>query len=231
MKSLARILLVDDDVTLADLTSEYLQTQGFGVVVKNNATDGLSTFVDEGADVCILDIRMPVKDGFSLAQEIRELDPLVPIIFLTGQSEKEQRIKGFELGADDYVVKPFSMQELALRIKALLKRSGKLKERTQFTLGNFDFDSNTRSLRLSSDEARLSDAEAKLLWLFCTQPNRLVTRDLALREVWDDVDHLKTRSLNVYINKLRKRLAGDPRVEIINVYGTGYQLVIARDPD
>jgi len=220
-----RILLIDDDVTLAAITAEYLEARGYGVDVENNAEPGLKRFKAGNYAICLLDISMPMKDGFALAEEIREVDSAVPIVFLTGNTQKEDRIRGLSLGADDYITKPFSMEELYLRIRNLLKRAGKVTTQAVFNIGKYTFDSHTRSLSIGDDTVRLSDAEAQLLHLFCTQTDGLVSRDLALQKVWRDEDNLKGRSLNVYINKLRKRLSEDPDLEILNVYGTGYQLV------
>ena len=225
MDSNHTILLVDDDRMLSSMTAEFLQAKGLTVDVFHDAHSGLDAFKAGDYAVCILDVRMPMKDGFSLAEDIRATDAAVPFIFLTGNVDKEDRIKGLTLGADDYITKPFSMEELFLRIKVALRRSGQTVENSRFELGDYVYDSKSRTLTMSVDTARLSEAEGKLLTLFLTQPDGLVTRDLALRKVWGDEDHLKTRSLNVYINKLRKRLEGDPNIEIINVYGTGYKLV------
>ena len=223
-----RILLVDDDITLAAITAEYLEARGCKVDVVSNANAGLKQFREDQYDISLLDISMPIMDGYELAKEIRALEHGAPIIFLTGNTEKEDRIRGLTLGADDYITKPFSMEELFLRIRNVLKRSGKSSEDSVFRIGGYTFDSHSRILTLGDDSTRLSEAEARLLKLFCTQPDGLVTRDLALRRVWQDEDHLNSRSLNVYINKLRKRLEKDTRLEILNVYGTGYQLVTSR---
>lgn len=226
--SIPHILLVDDDLNLAAITGEYLEAKSFKVTIANEADSGLRLFRNEDFDLCLLDVKMPLKDGFSLAKDLREIKINIPIIFLTGQTEKEDRIRGLELGADDYITKPFSMQELYLRITNLLKRAGFGTDMAPqvFQIGTYTFNEANRTLVWNTEIEKLSEMEAQLILLFLHRPKNRITRDEALREIWHDEDHLKTRSLSVYINKLRKRLAGDPNVEIINVYGSGYQLVM-----
>lgn len=228
MPELPHILLVDDDTDLAGVTKEYLEAKHCTVSVASNAHAGLVLFNQEKFDVCILDVRMPVKDGFALAEEIRQIEAQVPLIFLTGQTKQEDRIHGLTLGADDYITKPFSMQELFLRISVALRRSGFHDRQTSnsIALGKYTFNPASRTLILDHAEAKLSDMESQLLALFCAAQNGLVSRELALRKIWNDEHLMKTRSLNVYINKLRRRLQKDSRIEFLNVYGTGYQLVV-----
>ncbi len=228
MSKLPRILLVDDEPELAGITKEYLEAKGFVVTMQHNAVAGLETFRKGTFDVCVLDVKMPFKDGFSLAEDIRSLNKHIPFIFLTGQTDKEDRIKGLTLGADDYITKPFSMQELYLRLNVVLKRmgAGSGEQKTNFIIGRFTFDSVGRSLTFDDLIIRLSEMENQLLLLFCTQPEGLVSRDLALREIWQDDIQAKSRSLNVYISKLRNHFESDDRVEIINIHGTGYRLIV-----
>jgi DNA-binding response OmpR family regulator len=228
MNKSPRILLVDDEPELTGMTKEYLEAKGFAVTMQHNAVAGLNAFRKGTFDVCVLDVKMPFKDGFSLAEDIRSLNKHIPFIFLTGQTEKEDRIKGLTLGADDYVTKPFSMQELFLRLNVVLKRMGigPGEQKTNYAIGRFAFDSVGRSLTIAEEIIRLSEMENQLLLLFCTQPEGLVSRDLALREIWQDDHQAKTRSLNVYISKLRNHFTSDDRVEIINIHGTGYRLVV-----
>jgi len=223
-----RILLVDDEPELTGITKEYLEAKGFEVVMRHNAEAALKAFSEGPFDICILDVRMPFRDGFSLAEDIRSRDQRIPLIFLTGQSDKADRIKGLTLGADDYVTKPFSMQELYLRVSVILKRVAQQAEAplTQYMIGQYAYDPASRTLTRGTDISRLSEMEGQLLMLFCTQPEGRVSRDLALNEIWNDDTHVKSRSLNVYITKLRNRLKGDQRVEIINIHGTGYRLVV-----
>ncbi len=223
------ILFVDDEKQFSAMVAEYLQEKGFEVMLKHDATEGLAAFRARRADCCILDVKMPFKDGFSLAADIRDLDEQVPIIFLTGQTTREDRIKGLTIGADDYVTKPFSMEELYLRIKAVLRRVGYQEETGEqaFVLGQYTFDPISRELVFDGGQPiRLSAMESKLLQLFFKHKNKLVTRDFVLAKVWQDDDQLKSRSLNVYINKLRNYLKKDPNIEILNAHGEGYKLVV-----
>lgn len=224
-----RILLVDDDKVLSSMTSEYLNSKGFDTDLCYDADSGFRQFSQGEYSLCILDVSMPFKDGFTLAEEIRAVNPGVPIIFLTGNTGKDDRIKGLSLGADDYVTKPFSMEELYLRVRNILRRTERLTEAAVFNLGIFHFNATIRELVISDEVQKLTEAESRLLKLFCTEPDGFVTRDVALQKVWNDSDHLKSRSLNVYINKLRKRLEADGRIEILNVYGSGYQLVVKKN--
>jgi DNA-binding response OmpR family regulator len=228
MQQKQRILLVDDEPELTGITKEYLEAKGFEVSMCHNAIAGLDAFKTGTFDVCVLDVKMPFKDGFSLAEDIRSLDPNVPLIFLSGQSDKEDRIRGLTIGADDYVTKPFSMQELFLRIQIALKRSGQQKaaRQEQYDLGPYSYDPVSRTLALGADVSRLSEMEGQLLELFCTQPEGRVSRDLALSKIWEDDTHVKSRSLNVYISKLRNRFKKNNSVEIINIHGTGYRMII-----
>ena len=227
MQHSPHLLLVDDEPELTGITKEYLEAKGFKVRMLHQAEAGLAAFRKEKFDVCVLDVKMPFKDGFSLAEDIRALDEKVPIIFLTGQSDQEHRIKGLLLGADDYVTKPFSMKELYLRLNIALKRSGFHQAATQkHQIGKYNYDHTSRTLSLGDDKIRLSEMEGALLELFCNQPDGTVSRDLALTRIWDDETHIKSRSLNVYITKLRNRLKDDPGVEILNIHGTGYRLIV-----
>ncbi len=230
MKMSPHILLVDDERNFSQMTQEYLNAKGCRTVLKHNADSGLVTFKNEHFDLCVLDVKMPMKDGFTLAKEIRELDEHIPIIFLTGQTQKEYRIKGLSLGADDYVTKPFSMEELYLRIKNILKRSlfqvQKHVEDTKYQVGKFVFDVTNRELISESKMVKLTAIEAKLLKMFCDSDQRLVERNLALKRIWGDDDYLRGRSLNVYVSKIRSHLKMDDNIEILNVHGTGYRMVI-----
>lgn len=223
-----RLLLCDDDVQLAKLTSEYLEAKGFDVSTASNAIDGYKMFSEGRFDMCILDVKMPMKTGFELASDIREVDAQIPIIFLTAESDTEKRIEGLMIGADDYLTKPFSFRELFLRITAIFKRiqAPGSETHTIRNIGKYQFNVETRTLIIDQTEYRLSDIEAQLLEAFCRTPNGRVTRDHLLSTIWQDDDHLKSRSLNVYVSKLRKRLALDPSIEILNIHGSGYHMVI-----
>ncbi len=222
------ILFVDDEKQFSAMTMEYLQAKGFDVTLKHSADDGLATFRQGHFDCCIFDVRMPIKDGFSLAEDVRKLDENIPIIFLTGQTKKEDRIKGLTIGADDYVTKPFSMEELNLRIKAILKRVNVQEKKSpdHFKIGKYNFNSISRELMYGDETTKLSAIESKLLQLFSENINGLLQRDFALAQIWQDEDYLKGRSLNVYVSKLRSFLKKDNNIEILNVHGEGYRMVV-----
>ena len=226
--SMPHILFVDDEQQFSTMTAEYLEAKGFEVTLKHNADDGLSAFKTNHFDCCIFDVKMPMKDGFSLAEDVKALDENIPIIFLTGQNQKEDRIKGLTIGADDYITKPFSMEELFLRIKAILKRVTKQEKQLpdHFEIGKYTFDATARELKLEGKITKLSAIESKLLQLFCENKNSLLQRDFALNRIWQDEDHLKGRSLNVYVSKLRSFLKDDQNIEILNVHGEGYRMVV-----
>lgn len=228
MDTTPHILFVDDEQQFSAMTKEYLEAKGFKVTLKHNADEGLSSFKSNKYNLCIFDVKMPIKDGFSLAEDVRSLDEDIPIVFLTGQTQKEDRIKGLTIGADDYITKPFSMEELFLRVTVILKRV-KRQEKSmplKFDIGNYSFDSVTRELSLGGELIKLSAIESKLLQLFCENKNGLVKRDFALNRIWQDEDYLKGRSLNVYVSKLRTFLKKDENIEILNVHGEGYRMVV-----
>jgi len=230
MSTIKKILLVDDDRSLSPMVKEYLEAKDFECHLYHNAFDALDTFKKSEFSLCILDIRMPMKNGFQLAEEITQLRPNTPFLFLTGQTEKEDRIKGLEAGADDYITKPFSMQELFLRIKAILKRTEnyqKIKKGiTQYDIGKLKFNADTREIANTLVPVKLSAIETKLLKLFCEAEDGIVYRDNALKQIWDDENSFRERSLNVYVSKLRQYLKDDPNIEILNIHGTGYKLLI-----
>ena len=229
MTDTPQILFVDDEQQFSLMVVEYLEAKGFQVTLKHSAEEGLTSFKSDDFDLCIFDVRMPIKDGFSLAEEVKSLDENIPIIFLTGQTQKEDRIKGLTIGADDYITKPFSMEELFLRIKVILKRVSKQSKKSNpvFTIGIYSFDAVSRELSYNNQVSqKLSAIESKLLELFCENINGLVERDFALNRIWKDEDYLKGRSLNVYVSKLRSYLKGDESIEILNVHGSGYRLVV-----
>ncbi|MBL7804565.1 MAG: response regulator transcription factor [Saprospiraceae bacterium] len=232
MAAQQRILMVDDDRTFSTLTQEFLESRGLHVTLVHSGEEGLRAFREEGPfQLCILDVRMPFKDGFSLAADIRAADALVPLIFLTAQQEKESRLKGFQLGGDDYITKPFSMEELFLRIQAIWRRTqsgqaGLQAAKTELQVGQYRFSPLARELRLGDTVQKLSAIESNLLRMFCESPEGMIDRDTALRRIWSDDDMLRGRSLNVYVSKLRHYLAGDPHIEILNVHGSGYRMVV-----
>ncbi|MBL7793143.1 MAG: response regulator transcription factor [Saprospiraceae bacterium] len=227
------ILLVDDDRAFSTLTQEYLESKGVKVTLLHNAEEAWRVFRTQPFHMCILDVKMPIKNGFDLARDIRSINATIPIIFLTGATERESRLEGFHLGADDYVTKPFSMEELWLRMLAIFRRSGTHEEQLRqreskvYTLGRYRFTPQTRELMLDGHMmAKLTAIEARLLEYFCQSPNGVIERNATLRRIWQDDDYLRGRSLNVYVSKLRQYLRDDPRIEILNVHGEGYQIVL-----
>lgn len=230
MSAKKTILLVDDDRSLSPLVKEYLEAKDFVCHLHHNAYDAMDDFKKSSFNLCILDIRMPMKNGFQIAEEITTLRPETPFLFLTGQTEKEDRIKGLEAGADDYITKPFSMQELYLRIKAILKRTENYqnikKGITLYDIGKYKFNTDTREIVNTLVPIKLSAIETKLLKLFCEAEDGIVYRDTALKQIWEDENSFRERSLNVYVSKLRQYLKGDPKIEILNIHGTGYKLVV-----
>ncbi|HNW97360.1 MAG TPA: response regulator transcription factor [Bacteroidales bacterium] len=231
-KDKIKILLVEDDPNLNLVLQDFLEMLGYDVVTCSNGEEGLSAFRKGGFDLCIFDVMMPRKDGFSLAVDVRKSDTQVPIIFLTAKSFKEDRIKGFQIGCDDYITKPFSTEELSYRIKAILKRTSIEKQEktnsseTVFKLGVFTFDSINMLLLSDNSEQHLTRKESELLKVLCQNRNQLLTREVALKTVWGDDDYFIGRSMDVFITKLRKYLKDDPSVSIINVHGTGFKLVV-----
>lgn len=224
-----RILLVEDDPNLGFLLQENLELQNFAVTLCDDGEAGLESFRQGEFDLCLLDVMLPKKDGFSLAKDIRRENDDVPIIFLTAKSLKEDRIEGFKIGCDDYITKPFSFEELVLRIFAVLKRSGKSSaadlQQTHFKLGKYAFDYNQQSLQSRGKVRKLTSKEAELLRLLCLHKNEVLERDVALRQIWGEDNFFNARSMDVFISKLRKYLAEDESIEIRNVHGRGFKLV------
>lgn len=226
------ILLVDDDKMLSPFIQEYLESKGLTVTLVYSGEEGLHTFRQGQFDLCILDVKMPFKDGFTLAAEIRELDTDVPFIFLSANADKAHRIKGLTLGADDYVPKPFSMEELYLRVTAVLRRVGRQQQQSQasevveYTIGQYRFHPQNQELTLDGNIQTLTGIETKLLTLFAVAPDGVLERDKALQSIWGEEDYLRGRSLNVYVSKLRQLLKADHNIEIKNMHGTGYRLHI-----
>ncbi|MBK9256644.1 MAG: response regulator transcription factor [Saprospiraceae bacterium] len=229
MTGTKNILLVDDDRSLSPLVKEYLEAKDFQCSLFHNAFDALDAFKKTAFTLCILDIRMPMKSGLELAEDLKVIQPDIPFLFLTGQTDKEDRIKGLEAGADDYITKPFSMQELYLRVQAILRRVetySKLKSETAiFQIGRFKFNASTREISQIESKIKLSAIEARLLKMFCDSSDGIILRDTALRQIWDDENSFRERSLNVYVSKLRQYFKEDPNIEILNIHGTGYQLI------
>jgi DNA-binding response OmpR family regulator len=222
-----KILLCEDDENLGMLLREYLQAKGFVAELCSDGEAGFKAFLKTKFDICVLDVMMPKKDGFTLAQEIRSANTDVPIIFLTAKTLKEDILEGFKLGADDYITKPFSMEELVFRIEAILRRTKgkKSRESTVYHLGEFTFDTQKQLLQIGEKQTKLTTKENELLALLCSHSNEILQRDFALKTIWIDDNYFNARSMDVYITKLRKHLKDDPQIEIINIHGKGYNLI------
>ena len=222
-----KILLCEDDENLGMLLREYLQAKGFVAELCADGEAGFKAFLKTKFDICVLDVMMPKKDGFTLAQEIRSANTDVPIIFLTAKTLKEDILEGFKLGADDYITKPFSMEELVFRIEAILRRTKgkKSRESTVYRLGLFTFDTQKQLLQIGEKQTKLTTKENELLALLCSHSNEILQRDFALKTIWIDDNYFNARSMDVYITKLRKHLKDDPQIEIINIHGKGYKLI------
>lgn len=228
-KTKSKILLAEDDPNLGTLLSEYLSLKGYSTTLTRNGQEAFDAFFKNNFNLCIFDVMMPLKDGFTLAKEIRKHNDEIPILFLTAKSLKEDTLEGFKSGADDYLTKPFSMEELLYRIKALLKRTQnqtKEPEQTFFEIGKFHFDYNKQLLKTAQSEQKLTSKENELLRLLCLSQNGILDRTFALKKIWEDDSYFNARSMDVYIAKLRKYLKADPQVEIINIHGKGFKLLI-----
>ena len=224
-----RILLAEDDENLGSLLQEYLQAKNYETDWVNNGEKAFRYFEQFHYDLCLLDVMMPVKDGFTLASEIRIMNSEIPIIFLTAKSMKEDVLEGFSLGADDYITKPFSMEELLFRIEAILRRTKGARGGSDahiWKIGSFTFDAKTQLLMGMDSEQKLTTKESELLKLLCNNMNMVLERNFALKAIWIDDNYFNARSMDVYITKLRKYLKADPGVQIINVHGKGYKLVV-----
>jgi len=227
-----KILLVEDDPNLGLLLQDYLQLKGkFEVVLCTDGEEGLKAFNKQNFDICILDVMMPKKDGFTLGKEIRKANAHVPIIFATAKAMMEDKASAYDLGGDDYITKPFRIEELLLRINALLKRvskdnSAQEPAQTQFEIGRYTFDYTTQLIHFNGQQQKLSTKEAELLQLLCIKKNTVLTREEALLSIWHDDNYFNGRSMDVFLSKLRKYLREDPKVEILNVHGKGYKLLV-----
>ena len=223
------ILLCEDDENLGMLIREYLQAKGFICDLYGDGDAGFKAFLHGHYDFCILDVMMPKKDGFTMATEIRSLNEDIPIIFLTAKSLKDDILEGFKIGGDDYITKPFAMEELLLRIEAILRRvKGKRgRDIKAYKLGNLLFDVTKQQLKCDDQVIKLTAKESDLLTLLCAHANGILERALALKTIWVDDNFFNARSMDVYITKLRKHLRIDPSIEIINIHGRGYKLLVS----
>lgn len=224
-----RILLVEDDMNLGFVIQDMLRQEGFRVHLSKDGKEGLMQFNKEKYDLCLVDVMMPKKDGFSLAEDIRKTNSEVPIVFLTARDQNEDKIQGLKLGADDYITKPFSSEELVLRIRAILKRVPDFRTderpRGLYTVGKYSFDFPNYELKHSDGEKRkLTRKEAELLKLFCEHKGQVLERELVANMVWGDDSYFVGRSMDVFITKLRKYLSKDDSLAITNVHGVGFRL-------
>jgi len=222
-----KILLTEDDENLGMLLREYLIAKGLDTDLLPDGEAGYQAFTEKKYDICIFDVMMPKKDGFTLAKEIRMMNAEIPIIFLTAKSMKEDVFHGFKIGADDYITKPFSMEELLFRIEAILRRTkGGASGQDTFQLGRFKFDTQKQQLVDGDKVIKLTTKESELLKLLCNNANKVLERNFALKTIWVDDNYFNARSMDVYITKLRKHLKDETNIEIINVHGKGYKLVM-----
>lgn len=222
-----RILLVEDDPNLGFVVKDNLQLKGYNVTLCSDGEAGERTFSQQGFDLCILDVMMPRKDGFTLARSIREKNQQVPILFVTAKSMLEDKLEGFKVGGDDYITKPFSVEELCLRIEVFLRRSQASEQKNDtFTIGSYYFDPQNLLLKKDSADKTLTQKEADVLLLLCNNQGRVLKREEILKAVWGDDDYFLGRSLDVFISKLRKYLKDDPNVQIVNYHGIGFRLEI-----
>ena len=223
-----KILVVDDEQRMRKLVRDFLVKKNFDVMEAGDGEEAVDIFY-ENKDIAliILDVMMPKKDGFTLAQEIRAANAEIPIIFLTAKTLKEDILEGFKIGADDYITKPFSMEELTFRIEAILRRvRGKRnKESNIYKIGRFTFDTQKQILSIDGKNTKLTTKESELLGLLCAHANEILQRDFALKTIWIDDNYFNARSMDVYITKLRKHLKEDDSIEIINIHGKGYKLI------
>ena len=221
------IFLVEDDQSFGSVLKSYLEINDFRVTWVDDGKNAGERFREGTFDLCILDVMLPNADGFTVATRIRKTDAEIPFIFLTARTLREDVIRGYQLGADDYITKPFDTEVLLCKIKAILKRSGSMEPKMagNYEIGSYHFDYHLRQITGTGDPRKLSPKEAELLRLLCENRNKLLPRDLALTRIWGDEGYFTARSMDVFITHLRKYLSGDPRIEIKNLHGSGFILV------
>lgn len=223
-----KILLAEDDKNLGTVLKAYLDAKKYTTTLCVNGKEALEEFNKNEYDFLILDVMMPVKDGFTMAREVRETNKTIPILFLTAKSLQEDKMEGFKIGADDYLSKPFSMEELLARIEAILRRTQAHKSNINkefFTIGKFTFDVTRHILSADGENQKLTSKEAELLKMLCAVQNETLDRSVALKQIWHDDSYFNARSMDVYVTKLRKYLKSDPSIEILNVHGVGFKLI------
>lgn len=222
------LLIAEDDVNLGKLLNTFLSAKGFNTTLCENGEIAFNTFRKGNYDFMILDVMMPIKDGFTVAKEIREFDKEIPILFLTAKSMKEDKLTGFEMGADDYLTKPFEMEELLARINAILKRTvgdGEKEDRTSYEVGKIRYDAALQSIDIDGEKTKLTTKENMLFHLLVKNKNDVLDRNAALKAVWGDDNYFNGRSMDVYIAKLRKIIKADESLQIVNVHGQGFKLI------
>ena len=224
-----KILLVEDDTSLGFIISDQLRSDGYHVTLCSDGAEGFQRFNQEKFHMCIFDVMMPKKDGFTLAKDIRKIDQNIPILFLTAKSNDEDKVEGFKSGGDDYLTKPFNVEELQLRVAAMLRRINiqpENAEKSVYDIGEYTFDTTNFELKHANFEKTLTKKEAQILKMLCKFMNQVVAREVVLNAVWGQDDYFVGRSLDVFITKLRKYLKEDPKIQIANVHGIGFKLEI-----
>ncbi|MBN7809703.1 response regulator transcription factor [Algoriphagus sp. H41] len=227
--SKARLLVVEDDPNLGDILKEYLEMKGYEPTLCRDGEEGWNKFKKDKYDLCLLDIMMPKKDGFTLAREIKKVQEDLPVLFLTAKNQKDDIIEGLKIGADDYLTKPFSMEELLLRITAILRRTQKSSEVSAlktYTFGDFVLHYDEQFIEGPEGKHKLTSKENELIRLLASEINKLVNRSHALKQIWGDDSYFNARSMDVYLSKIRKILKDDPKVQIITVHGEGFKLIV-----
>lgn len=227
--SKAKLLVVEDDPNLGDILKEYLEMKGYEPTLCRDGEEGWNKFKKDKYDLCLLDIMMPKKDGFTLAKEIKKVQEDLPVLFLTAKNQKDDIIEGLKIGADDYLTKPFSMEELLLRITAILRRTQKSTEVTAlktYTFGDFVLHYDEQFIQGPEGKHKLTSKENELIRLLASEINKLVNRSHALKQIWGDDSYFNARSMDVYLSKIRKILKDDPKVQIITVHGEGFKLIV-----
>ena len=223
-----KILIVEDEKNIVDILSFNLTREGYTALEAYDGEAGLQLALEQDPDLILLDLMLPRKNGFDVCRAIRDAGRTTPIIMLTAREEETDKVLGLELGADDYITKPFSMEELVMRIEAILRRvkGKKNKESTLYHIGRFTFDTQKQLLTIGEKQTKLTTKENELLALLCSHANEILQRDYALKTIWIDDNYFNARSMDVYITKLRKHLKDDDQIEIINIHGKGYKLIV-----
>jgi DNA-binding response OmpR family regulator len=230
MKTKTRILLAEDDPTLGFIIKDNLEVNGYDVTLCTDGEDAYKMYLEGHFELALLDVMLPKKDGFAIAREIRRKDDHIPLLFLTARIQKDDRIEGFKTGADDYITKPFSIEELLLRIEVFLKRSRNVANPSKMiSIGNYSFDYENLQLGKGETQINITRKEAEILLLFCQSGGNILKREEILMKVWGDDDYFMGRSLDVFLSKLRKRFKDDPGIEIVNLHGVGFRMVVAED--